>query len=241
MRRKISAEISPVLLNMTQALNWAAPSAPGLAIAAYVDDDTLRDGDLASCLSQAEIAKAEAFINLAERRHFIVRRCFQRLFVALVAQWPASPGVLRMEQKLDTQPVCLDFPRLHLSFSTSGRSAVAGARENNDVGIDVERERVVENVVQLARRFFSEKEADAIAGLPPEEQSHHFLLHWTAKEAGLKAMGKGIVSGLNSFCLERKSTDSTYSVIGPPEAPARWSLRYVDILPNHIIALIKKE
>ena len=236
----MSAEISPAQSHMLEALNWAPPSAPGLAIAAYVDDATLREGDLVSCLSQAEIAKAETLMNLAERRHFIVRRCFQRLFVALVTQWHASPGALRMEQKLDTRPVCLDFPFLHLSFSTSGRTAVACSHENNDVGIDVERDRVVENVVQLARRFFTEQEADAIAALPPEQQSYHFLLHWTAKEAGLKAIGKGIVSGLNSFCIERKTADSRYCVGGPPPDPSLWRLDYLDILPNHIIALVKK-
>ena len=240
MRRKILDEVSPALLEMIEAFNWAKPSAQGLSIAAYVDDGAATESDLGGCVTTSELAKAELLTNPAERRHFLTRRCFQRLFVCLVTGWNASPRELRLEHKLDTQPNCLDFPSLHLSFSTSGAAAVACASKIYTVGIDVERIRMVENANQLARRFFSQKEADAIAAMSPDEQSHHFLLHWTAKEAGLKAIGQGIVSGLNAFCLQRKPPDTTYSVIGPSENHAAWILQNFDILPNHIIALIKK-
>lgn len=240
MRGKIKGDVSPTLVEMIDAITWARSSVSGLFIAAYTDDASSKDGDFTDCLTLAEIAKAETFTHLAERRHFMFRRCFQRLFVALVTGWQANPRELRLEHKLDTQPTCLDFPSLHLSFSSSGSAAVACASENSAVGIDVERVRVIEDVVQLARRFFSSREADAIAAMPAAEQSHHFLLHWTAKEAGLKAIGKGIVSGLNAFCLERKPPDSTYSVVGPVNTDSVWTLQNVDILPNHIMALIKK-
>ena len=240
MRRKNLDGVSPTLMEMMEAFNWAKPSVPGLFITAYVDNGALSETDLKDCLSRAELAKSALLTNLAERRHFLVRRCFQRLFVSVVAGWNASPRQLRLEHQLDTKPVCLDFPSLRLSFSTSGNTAVACACETHDVGVDVERIRAIENADQLARRFFSPEEADVIADMPLDEQSHHFLLHWTAKEAGLKAIGQGIVSGVNAFCLQRKPPYTTYSVVGPTVIDASWTLQNFDILPNHIIALIKK-
>lgn len=240
MRRKIDAEVPPAFFGMVENFIWAKPTTPPLFIAAYVDSGTLIESDLSYCLPTAELAKAALLANPAERRHFLIRRCFQRLFACLVVGWNASPKELRLEHQLDTRPKCLDFPKLRLSFSTSGNTAVACACETHDVGIDVERIRVIENVDQLARRFFSPKEADVIAAMPLDEQSHHFLLHWTAKEAGLKAIGQGIVFGLNAFCLQRQPPNITYSIIGPSEIDETWALQNFDILPSHVIALIKK-
>lgn len=240
MRRKILDDVSPAVSEMIDAFAWAKFSEKGLSIAAYVDNGEPKQSDLVECLPNVELIKADLLTNLSERRHFLVRRCFQRMFVCLVTGWNADPRELRLEHKLDTQPICLDFPLLRLSFSTSGNTAVACASETHDVGIDVERLRDVENADQLARRFFSLNEVNMIAALPPDEQSHHFLLHWTAKEAGLKAIGQGIVSGLNAFCLHRNAPNSAYSIIGPSGIDATWTLQHVDILPNHIIALIQK-
>ena len=239
-RRKFKGQISPALMQMVQAFVWSRPLEPGLFIAVYVDLGLIPESVMRQCLTSDELAKADMLTNLAERRHFLVRRCFQRLFVCMVTGWRLKPQDLKLDHRLDTQPDCVDFPLLHLSFSTSGITAAACASETQPVGIDVERDRDVENVVELARRFFSQKEADAIAAVSVNERSHQFLLHWTTKEAGLKAIGRGIASGLNTFCLERSSPKDAYLVIGPPVLNAAWELRNIDMLPNHIISLIKQ-
>ncbi len=240
MRCKILGDVSPAVLEMVDAFSWAKLPGKGLSIAAYVDNGAPSQTNLEGCLSKAELTQADLLTNLAERRHFLVRRCFQRMFVCLVTGWSADPRELKLEHKLDARPICLDFPLLRLSFSTSGNTAVACASETRDVGIDVERLRDVDNADQLAGRFFSLNEANMIAALPSDEQSHEFLLHWTAKEAGLKAIGQGIVSGLNAFCLQREALNTAYSVVGPSGIDATWTLQHFDILPNHIIALIQK-
>ncbi|WP_071783296.1 4'-phosphopantetheinyl transferase family protein [Rubidibacter lacunae] len=55
---------------------------------------------------------------------------------------------------------------------------------------------------ELARQFFSPREAEAIAQLPPEEGQRAFLRMWTLKEARLKATGVGISEGLARVAVD---------------------------------------
>ncbi len=237
---EMGGEVSPALLEMVADFLWAETSPVEVDLAAWVDNGTLTEDDFVGCLSPMELAKAQAIANPAERRHFLARRCFQRLFVCLVAGWKFHPRTIRLEHKLDSRPTCLDFPALQLSFSTSGNAAVACASRTHAVGIDIERVRVIENAVGLATRFFTQNEAEVIAAKPEDAKSHHFLMHWTTKEAGLKAIGQGIVAGLNAFRLVGEPPRVAYTVLGPSAINGTWTLKNFDILPNHIIALIEK-
>lgn len=240
MKRNFISDNLPPLQQMVEAFTWFQLSAPELAIAAYVDDGSVPEDNLLECLSTEELAQADSLSKPTERRHFVVRRSFQRLFLSLISGWSAKPKDLAMQHKLDTRPYCADFPTLQISFSTSGATALACASTTHVVGIDVERVRPIENVSQLAERFFSSEEAAAIAALPGDQQNQHFLLHWTAKEAGLKAIGKGIVSGLNAFSLMREGHNLPYKIIGPAEKGEGWSLQHIEMLPLHIIAVVQK-
>jgi 4'-phosphopantetheinyl transferase len=55
--------------------------------------------------------------------------------------------------------------------------------------------------MQLAERFFHPEETAALLALDRSEQEQAFLQLWTAKEAVLKAMGRGIAFGLERLRL----------------------------------------
>jgi phosphopantetheine--protein transferase-like protein len=189
-------------------------------------------------LAERERAAAQNIEDLSERRHYILRRLFQRLFVKNILAWKGPLSELVIQHQLDTQPQCLDDPRVHLSFSSSGATALACAATQHRVGIDLEKCRPVENVAALAARFFTGKEAAAIAALPLGDQNSAFLRHWTAKEAGLKAIGKGIVSGLNSFVVSIQNQDYRIEKVGKIEIDEAWSVHYGDFLRDHVVAIV---
>ncbi|GAB6195450.1 4'-phosphopantetheinyl transferase family protein [Lysobacter xanthus] len=91
----------------------------------------------------------------------------------------------------------LELPGLDCNWSHSGdRLAIAwgaGVR----VGIDIERPRPRPRAVELARRYFTTAEADALAALPAGDRETGFLRLWCAKEAVLKAHGRGLAFGLD--------------------------------------------
>jgi 4'-phosphopantetheinyl transferase len=223
---------------LREAIIWAQSTTPGIFIAAAADDTAIDENALLTCLDMRERDKARAIHDSAERRHYVFRRCFQRYFVSQVLNWGGSLSELVIEHQLDRPPRCLDAPDLRLSFSSSGPTALACASFQHNVGIDVEKLRNIENVVALARRFFTPQEAASIAALPVAAQSIAFLEHWTAKEAGLKAIGKGIVSGLNSYVLKRQENDYYVDFIGPFETNEHWKLEHIPLLPHHIVAVI---
>ena len=186
-------------------VEWIGGDALPLKLAVVVDDGTVSDFDLSGHLSAIEKKRAESFVILEERRHFLFRRCMQRRFVSEVIGWQKPLSDLPLLHGQDLRPTCAAASGICLSFSSSASTYLFGAANQADVGVDIERCRPVADVEALARRFFSPAEADAITTYPQDERSQMFLTIWSAKEAGLKAKGRGIVSGLNSFTFTNRA------------------------------------
>lgn len=214
-------------------------------MAVAVDGGTMSNTSLSANLSDDELRKADLLTDPIESRHFIFRRCFQRVFLQALLDFTGQPKQIAVAHQQDHRPVCLNAPHYQLSFSSSGGSSSAGATlaaasSECDVGVDIERIRPIENAAALARRFFTSEEAAIISDLPLPQQSLVFLKSWTAKEAGLKAIGKGIVSGMNTFV--RTADDGIYAVEPEPpsDVPTPWALEYIDILPDHMVAVVHR-
>jgi 4'-phosphopantetheinyl transferase len=130
----------------------------------------------------------------------------------------------------------------HLDFNlTHAREQVliAVAREQ-PVGIDLERvDREIE-IDDIARRYFSAAEADAIEALASERKLAAFLRLWTCKEAVLKALGEGISFGLDrvAFALDAGDVPSRIATIAPEAGSAsEWRLVRIDPAPGFVGAL----
>ena len=76
---------------------------------------------------------------------------------------------------------------------------------NQPVGVDIERIDRRLALDDLARRFFSVAEADALDRLGEVERLPAFLRLWTCKEAVLKAIGQGLSFGLDRVVLALES------------------------------------
>ena len=96
------------------------------------------------------------------------------------------------------------FDRFDFDFNLSHTdglvAAAVAAAPGLRLGIDVESARGRErNFVELARRFWSESEADAIEEAPEGDMRRaRFLALWTLKESRLKATGDGLSGGLKT-------------------------------------------
>jgi phosphopantetheinyl transferase len=221
-------------------LIWAEPSVPDVRIGATIDDKTIPEDMLLADLSAGEIVKAHAIKNTDERRHFIFRRNFQRLFLGEVLAWQGQLSDLEIDHNLDCPPKSPNAPALKLSFSSTGATVLACAGFHCEVGIDVERQRSVDNPVGLATRFFTLSEAETIAKLSNDQQQLAFLQYWTAKEAGLKAIGKGIVSGLNSFVLSPGDNGYVVEFKHNSDSFGAWTLNHLDFLQGHVVAFMHR-
>ncbi len=95
------------------------------------------------------------------------------------------------------KPLLRDRADLHFSLSHSGTWAVCAVGAS-PLGVDVEPPRCT---IAMARRFFHPLEIEALERLKPEAQPDALGRLWTAKEAYLKALGRGLTQPLNSFAV----------------------------------------
>jgi 4'-phosphopantetheinyl transferase len=87
---------------------------------------------------------------------------------------------------------------LGFNWSHSGkRAVVALSRHLPRLGVDVEYPRVRRDGLALARRFFAASEYHQLEQLDAAARHEAFVQLWTAKEAVLKAHGRGLAYGLD--------------------------------------------
>lgn len=125
---------------------------------------------------------------------------------ALLARYlTISPDALSLTDDAHGRPHLAGHHGLHFNWSHSGDHAmVAIACDLPELGVDIEQRRERPRALALAQRFFAEGEHAALQQLPAACRNEAFLRLWTAKEAVLKAHGRGLAYGLErvEFALE---------------------------------------
>lgn len=86
---------------------------------------------------------------------------------------------------------------LGFNWSHSGHYALIAIGRHIIPGIDLERRRARPRALEIAQRYFTPEETASLAELPIERRHELFLVLWTAKEAVLKAVGRGLGFGLD--------------------------------------------
>lgn len=94
-------------------------------------------------------------------------------------------------------------PSLGFNWSHSGNHALIAVGRRITPGIDLEQLRVRPRALEIAQRYFSTDETVALAALPATARDAAFLDLWTAKEAVLKALGRGLAFGLDRLSIVR--------------------------------------
>jgi phosphopantetheine--protein transferase-like protein len=219
-------------------LQWHDFAKLNVRLASFAPSSDVDADELHHDLSLAERDIGAAIGDASERRHFLIRRAFQRHFVARIAGWTGALSDIPMRHQRDQRTVCDVLPDMTLSFSSSQGLYCASASRMTQFGLDIEKRRPVSNLENLARRFFAEEEAEALLRLPIAARDDAFLRIWTAKEAALKALGLGIVSGLNRFIVAIGESTHVIRDAGDTACGMDWRLTYLDLREDFICAVV---
>ena len=162
-------------------------------------------------------------------------------WIATRAPGPAEPAARTwLARELGCEPVAVPLvrdalgrPRLgaqhrhfDVNWSHSGDGLLVALGDGLQVGVDVERVRPRPRALDLARRYFVPSEADWLAALPAPQRESGFLRLWCAKEAVLKAHGRGLAFGLDRLLFAEH--DGALQLAGCDRLlgePEQWSLR----------------
>jgi 4'-phosphopantetheinyl transferase len=138
------------------------------------------------------------------------------------------------------KPFLAEPGAVEFNLSHSGEAHVLALGGRQALGVDIETLRRRRPVLELARRFFSAVEADALAALDPDRRQRAFLRLWSCKEAVVKAIGRGIGFGLAqlAFDLDAHGDPTRLNVIDASAgAVAEWQIVRLRPAPDYEGAL----
>lgn len=105
---------------------------------------------------------------------------------------------------------------LEFNLAHTGAALLLGISHDVVLGVDLENAQRRTRSIELARRFFTPAETAALESLPDELRQATFLRLWCAKEAALKAQGRGIGFGLDRVEFAIDATGAVAPVAGNP-------------------------
>jgi 4'-phosphopantetheinyl transferase len=211
---------------------WEAP-----LDSAMIAADEWRD-----ILSSGERARAERFLRDDARRRFVaahtaLRSILGRYLDVLPRDVPIVTGA-HGKPRLDVDSAANDYC---FNLAHSGELALVAVTRGCEVGVDVEQLRTVGHLQEIAERYFTAAESDAIQDVDELQRIRRFLMTWTAKEAVLKASGRGLSLPLD-HCEVRLDSAAQWVALADPSrstdsCASRWWLQRVGIEEPYFAAV----
>ena len=143
-------------------------------------------------LSSHENERSDRFIHEIHRNRYLVSHLKLR---RILAQYLAvSPSELQFKTSEFGKPVISASENAGINFnlSHSNERMLLGVVRNVAIGVDIEEIRAESATLDIAARFFTERENEQLRDLSGPEQVEAFFNCWTRKEAYLKAIGFGL-------------------------------------------------
>ncbi len=147
-------------------------------------------------LSPIEIERGLRYRSNRDRTWFFARHFLLRTLLSLYLHQSASS--LDIQRTQHGKPFLAGHP-IYFNLSDSGEWCLFAFTQLAPIGVDLENVREQTDLMQVARRYFSNVEMAALERLPHEQQVEAFYHIWTQKEALIKAIGEGLSIPLDSF------------------------------------------
>jgi 4'-phosphopantetheinyl transferase len=190
-------------------------------------------GAAGGALSEDELLRAAAFKVVDGRRRFVGARAALRTLLGRYLG--TAPEALQFAAGPGGKPRLASSSPLEFNVSHSGGVALIAFADGAEVGVDVEAIAPREHRDGIARRVFTRAERDAI------DDDESFYRHWVAKEAFVKATGRGI-SSVKSFevLLDAPGGARLVHVGGDYEEAGRWTLAPIEAPRGYAAALVAR-
>ena len=191
-------------------------------------------------LTADERQKAERFRFEKDRRHFINSRGALRSILGRYLG--IQPEYLRFSYNSYGKPALVDgtgVETLRFNVSHAAGLALYALTSKREIGIDVEFSREDFASMEIAERFFSPAEVEALRALSPDARTPAFFNCWTRKEAYIKALGKGLSHPLHSFTVSLAAEEPVALLIteNDPGEASEWTLKELPVGDGYVAAV----
>jgi 4'-phosphopantetheinyl transferase len=194
---------------------------------------------LAPLLSQDECQRAGRFHRRTDRRRFIAARGILRKIIS--AYLALTPDEVRFVYNKYGKPFISDDQNrgaLNFNLSHSNGMALYAVARGRRVGVDIEYMREDFATLEVAERFFSNDEVEALRAAPADRRTEAFFNCWSRKESYIKAIGMGISYPLDSFTVSLGVAPALLKVDADATEAARWKMYGLDVAEEYAAALI---
>jgi 4'-phosphopantetheinyl transferase len=158
--------------------------------------------ELVPFLSDEEKARAKQILREEAGRQFVAAHgALKRIPSRYLDE---RPDQIRLVTDVRGKPHLAshaDAPALCFSLSHSGEFALCAVTKGRGVGVDIERVRPVSAWREIAARYLSKRERDALCSLSNDRALDAFFQIWTGKEAYSKAPGQGVSQFWTQFSV----------------------------------------
>jgi 4'-phosphopantetheinyl transferase len=192
---------------------------------------------LADLLSMDERERAARYRSPRDGQRFAAAHGQMRMILA--GYLGMEPAAIQFSQNEYRKPGLAGANNLLFNLSHSQSLALLAVSSRNPVGIDIEAVHLDIDRTNISRRFFSPREASALAALPAHDQVRAFFACWTRKEAYIKGRGLGLSLPLDAFEVSISPDEQPCLIVpGPGQPPdEKWSLYDIDPGPGYAAAL----
>ena len=152
---------------------------------------------LRGMLSEEEMQRSERFRFPVLQRRFAAGRGALRAILA--GYLSMEPERLKFGYTAYGKPFLLNSPAIQFNLSHSGGLMVAAVCRHWPIGVDIEKEDRRLHPLEIAERYFCDREREEIAKADTSARHRVFFELWTAKEAVLKATSLGLALELSKL------------------------------------------
>lgn len=153
------------------------------------------------CLSVDEVKRFEKQIVPKKRDQMICARIFLRETLANYLN--LCPSEIHFIYGQHGKPMVIGEQNqvgLHFNMSHSDQNILIGVSLEGPIGVDIESINPKLDYMSLAKRFYALSEVELLKRSPHPRLLFYRL--WTAKEARVKALGVGLMDGLDAVVFE---------------------------------------
>ena len=149
-------------------------------------------------LSEDEVLRLERYkVNEKQDQFLLSRGLLRQLLAGYLQQKPAR---IQFTTNQAGKPFLVGRP-FQFNLSHTGNLACFAITLKDPIGVDIQEVYPISSRDTLIKKYFSEKEQKYLDSLSPASRQEGFFLIWTAKEAYLKAMGKGFTTSPRGISL----------------------------------------
>ena len=140
-----------------------------------------------------------------------------------------APQAIALSHNSHGKPA-IEGADVHFNISHTAGYVLLGVAMDFELGVDIESPRANLEHEDLAQRFFTAGEHAALVATPVENRVNAFFRCWTRKEAILKALGRGISAGLDTFEVPLQAALGVVRI-------GEWELHDLPVPETHVAAL----